>query len=126
MMAETSRPPVLPPRKLFPTPDCVGVGFQPASGAIGLRVLHPGTKHCHASEASEYQNELQDTVCVRCRHWHIVLSRLRAPYEARDAIVKPGHLGIDDIQNGHVDERTGCQVIEAPLDQLGSSALQKA
>ena len=33
-MAETSRPPV-PPWELFPTPDCAGVGFQLASGAIG-------------------------------------------------------------------------------------------
>lgn len=46
-------------------------------------------------------------------------------YEMRDAIVDPGHLCIENIQNGYKDECTHGQCIETTLNEGCGLALEK-
>ena len=63
---------------------------------------------------------------VSCDGRHVILAHQRAVYKTRDAIIGPGHLFMDHIQDGHVDEGARSQRGEDPLDQNRRLALEKA
>ena len=85
---------------------------------IGNR-LHPESRDGHAGKADNHQNEFEETVSVLDRHRDVVLPDQFAPYEMGDAIVDSGHFRVDDVQNGHMDECTCRQGVEAGFDQCG-------
>ena len=70
---------------------------ESSADAVRARPLHPDPERRHAAEANKYQHELEYTVRILRWHWHIVFPDQRAAYEARNAVVDPGHLCIDDI-----------------------------
>ena len=65
---------------------------------IGNR-LHPESKDGHAGKADNHQNKFEETVSVLDRHRDAVLPDQCAAYEMGDAIIDPGHFGIENIQN---------------------------
>ena len=85
---------------------------------IGNR-LHPESRDGHAGKADNHQNEFEETVSVLDRHRCVVLADQCAAYEMGDAIVDSGHFRVDDVQNGHIDECTCRQGVEAGFDQCG-------